>query len=183
MKTNTSWKRLMSVIGLGVALSGVPAYPTGNEASAASPAVSAAPQTEASDAVTEWNLHAVSFTLTATPPLSPVQQTRVMAIIQLAVHDAVNGITGKYATYLSPSAAPEGASPDAAAIAASHHALSSLFASHASTLDTLFMESLAAHGLSEDDPGIEYGRSAAAAILALRANDNSGQAQFEYDAP
>lgn len=51
------------------------------------------------------------------------------------------------------------------------------------SLDTLYFASLAAHGLSAGDPGIEYGRSAAAAILALRANDNSGQAQFNYTAP
>ena len=33
-----------------------------------------------------------------------------MAIVQVSVHDAVNGITGKYATYLSPGAAPANAS-------------------------------------------------------------------------
>lgn len=104
-----------------------------------------------------------------------------MAIVQVAVHDAVNGITGKYATYLSPGPAPAGASPEAAAIAAAHHTLRNLFGP--GSLDALFLASLAAHGLSASDPGIEYGRNAAAAILALRANDNSAQAQFNYTAP
>ncbi len=106
-----------------------------------------------------------------------------MAIVQVSVHDAVNGITGSFATYLSPGPAPSGASPEAAAIAAAHHALRNLFPSHASTLDTTFTDSLAAHGLSPADPGIEYGRSAAAAVLAVRANDGAAQAQYAYDAP
>ena len=75
------------------------------------------------------------------------------------------------------------ASPEAAAIAAAHHTLRSIFGGQAASLDTLFGESLAAHGLSEDDPGIEFGRSAAAAIMALRANDRSAQAQFDYTVP
>jgi hypothetical protein len=104
-----------------------------------------------------------------------------MAIVQVAVHDAVNGITGKYAPYGSPGPAPANASPEAAAIAAAHHALRNLFGP--GNLDTLYLASLAAHGLSAADPGIEYGRNAAAAILALRANDNSAQAQFNYTAP
>lgn len=139
------------------------------------------------EAVTEWNQHAVRLTLLPVSSLAPVQQARVMAIIQVAVHDAVNGITGEYATYLSPGPAPENASPKAAAIAAAHHALKNLFGETASlddlSLDDLYWASLAAHGLSGEDPGIEYGRSAAAAILALRANDHSAQAQFNYTAP
>jgi hypothetical protein len=137
-------------------------------------------------AVVEWNQEAVRLTLLPASNLAPVQQGRVMGIVQVAVHDAVNGITGKYATYLSPGSAPQNASPEAAAIAAAHHALRNLFASQAgqvALLDTLYSASLATHGLSAGDPGIEYGRSAAAAILALRANDNSAQAQFNYTAP
>jgi hypothetical protein len=139
--------------------------------------------TLASDVVTEWNQQAVTLTLATTSALSPVQQTRVMAIFHLAVHDAVNGITGEYETYLSPSGAPQNASAEAAAIAAAHHALKNLFSGNDSILDARYVNSLAAHGLSLDDPGIAFGRSAAAAILALRANDHSAEAQFPYDAP
>jgi hypothetical protein len=137
----------------------------------------------ATDAVSEWNQKAVSLTLASAPPLAPIQQTRVMAIFQLAVHDAVNGITGEYETYLSPPAAPQNASPEAAAIAAAHHALKNLFPGSVGELDFQYATSLTVHGLSPSDPGIEFGRSAAAAILAVRANDHSGQAQFPYDAP
>ena len=106
-----------------------------------------------------------------------------MAIVQVAVHDAVNGITKKYETYLSPGPAPDNTSPQAAAIAAAHHSLRNLFGGQAASLDAAYESSLAAHGLSQNDPGIAYGRSAAAAILALRADDHSAQAQFDYNAP
>jgi hypothetical protein len=137
----------------------------------------------AGDVVMEWNQQAATRTLTVAPALAPVQQNRVMAIVQLAVHDALNGITGEYATYLSPGDPPAGASPDAAAIAAAHHALKNLPVNQSPSLDTDFAASLAAHGLSEFDPGVEYGRAAAAAVLAARADDNSAAAQFPYSAP
>ena len=135
------------------------------------------------DAVMEWNQQAATRTLTVAPALAPVQQTRVMAIIQVAVHDAVNGITGEYATYLSPGEAPANASPEAAAIAAAHHALKNLPVNQSPSLDADFAASLAAHGLSEFDPGVVYGRAAAAAVLAARAGDGSAVAQFPYTAP
>ena len=202
MKTNTSWKRLVIVVTLGAALSGVPAYTAVSEAIAADrmthselsggPATVTARKLTAdpgelsaqdNDAVTVWNRQAVTLTLLPASALAPVQQNQVMAIVQVAVHDAVNGITGEYQTYLSPGVAPEDASPVAAAITAAHHVLRILFNSQAGSLHTLYLASLAAHGLSEDDPGIEYGQSAAAAILALRENDHSAQAQFDYTAP
>jgi len=162
-------------------------YPLFNAACAPAPyahpaAVTSAPAI-ATDVVTEWNQQAVSLTLAPASALSPVEQTRVMAIFQLAVHDAVNGITGAYETYLSPTGAPENASPEAAAIAAAHHALKNLFSGNDAMLDALYITSLASHGLTSSDPGIEFGRAAAAAILAVRANDHSKEAQFAYDAP
>ena len=168
--------------------SGLPATPTvrnlitdPREMSGSTPRMALSAST--SDAVSEWNQEAVRLTLLPASALAPVQQTRVMAIVQVSVHDAVNGITREYETYLSPGNAPENASPEAAAIAAAHHALRSLFVSQEASLDTLYFASLAAHGLSAGDPGINYGRSAAAAILALRAGDNSAQAQYNYTAP
>jgi len=44
---------------------------------------------------------------------------------------------------------PENASPEAAAIAAAHHALRNFFGSQAASLDALYEASLAAHALSE----------------------------------
>jgi hypothetical protein len=203
MKFRTRSRVLAIAISAGSLFLGCGAYSSAGEASgggkrstlelsgrktAVTPrTLSAAQAAQVSDVVTEWNQEAARLTL-STPPvipaaLAPVQQTRAMAIVQVAVHDAVNGITGQYATYLSPGPAPANASPEAAAVAAAHHALRDLFANQAGSLDALYFDSLAAHGLSAGDPGIEYGRAAAAAILALRATDLSDQAQYPYTAP
>jgi len=136
---------------------------------------------ETIDVLIEWNQRAVGLTLSNLSVA--IQQARVMAIFQVAVHDAVNGVTGEYETYLSPPAAPDNASAEAAAIAAAHYCLKNLFSGHDSELDQQFMNSLSAHGLAPSDPGVDFGRSAAAAILDLRENDHSKQAQFDYDAP
>lgn len=203
MKIRTLGNGFVLAISLGALLLGCTVYPSFGEArgsgeaarkessagrAAAAHNLNAAPQAQADDAVTEWNQEAVRLTLLTSSALSPVQQTRVMAIAQVAVHDAVNSITGEYATYLSPGPAPANASPEAAAIAAAHHALSDLFANQptqVAQLDSLFANSLASRGLSAADPGVEYGRSAAAAVLAARADDHSAlaESQYPYTAP
>src|SRR5687768_7452103 len=45
---------------------------------------------QAGDVVMEWNQQAVALTLLPASAIAPVQQSRVMAIVQVAVHDAVN---------------------------------------------------------------------------------------------
>ena len=47
----------------------------------------------------------------------------------------------------------------------------------------MFLTSLAANGLSVNDPGVGYGMSAAARILMARSNDGSAQAQYNYIPP
>jgi hypothetical protein len=135
------------------------------------------------NAVSEWNQIAVTLSLSASAALSPVQQTRVMAIVQVAMHDGVSGISRKYATYLPRSIAPNNASEEAAAIAAAHRSLVSLFPSQTATLDTLYVSSLNARNISPADPGIGYGEAAAQALLLARANDGAAQAQFDYTPP
>jgi hypothetical protein len=135
----------------------------------------------ASDAVMEWNQIALAASVTAGQGAVP--QTRTMAIVHVSVHDAVNGITGEYKTYLSAGHGPSTASPEAAAIAAAHTALVGLFPAQAPALNSARAASLAARGLTEADPGIEVGECAAAAILALRSTDGAAQAQFPYTAP
>ena len=191
MRIKTLIKPLLLTLSLGIALSMISVYPLLSVACAAAPksqlnlSVTRAAHlpAQANDVVLEWNQHAVALTLLPASSLSPVQQTRVMAIFHLAVHDAVNGITGEYETYLSPASPPQNASAEAAAIAAAHEALKKLFPGNDVALDGHFANSLAILGLSPVDPGLEFGRAAATAILAVRANDHSTQAQFDYNAP
>ena len=68
---------------------------------------------------------------------NPFAQARFAAIVQLAVFEAVNAITGDYEPYLGTIVAPHGASADAAAIEAAYRVLSTYFPASASTLDPL----------------------------------------------
>jgi PAP2 superfamily len=135
----------------------------------------------ADDAVMEWNQIALAATVTAGQ--GPVPQIRTMAIVQVAVHDAVNAITCDYRTYL-PIRCGSWGTPDAATIAAAHRALVGLLpAAQAPALGQARAASLAAHGLTDRSPGVAFGEAVAAVILAIRANDGSAQAQFPYTAP
>jgi hypothetical protein len=134
------------------------------------------------NAVIDWNIIAASATLTASPALAPVAQARAMAIVQVAVHDAVNGITEEYDTYRDRGHAPGGATPEAAAIAAAYNAIKGLFGS-SSTLDALYADSLGDYSIDPADPGLTFGRDVALAVLASRANDGASVAQFVYTAP
>src|SRR4051812_33695187 len=129
------------------------------------------------DAVTDWNA-IMQATVTAAPT-NPFFQARWGAIVQLAVFEAVNAVTGDYEPYLGTIAAPAWASPDAAAIAAAHQTLVALRPASAATLDALRAQSLAAipDGQAKQ-AGIAAGEQAAAAMLVLRANDGSAQAPF-----
>jgi hypothetical protein len=135
----------------------------------------------AGDVVKEWNQIALAASVTAGQ--GPVPQTRTMAIVQVSVHDSINAITRRYRTYLSTTEAPWGASPEAAAIAAAHSALVRLFPAQAGALNPARAASLAAQGLTEDDPGVSVGERVAAAILAARSTDGAAQANFPYTAP
>ena len=85
------------------------------------------------DAVLDWNAIAVDTAIANGQ--NPFAQARYAAIVQLAVFEAVNSITGDYRPYLGTIVAPHGASADAAAIQAAYRVLSTYFPASASTLD------------------------------------------------
>jgi hypothetical protein len=137
------------------------------------------PAAARADAVTDWNK--AMQTTVAVAPTNANLQARWGAIVQVAVFEAVNAITGDYEPYLGTIAAPAWASPDAAAIAAAHRTLVTLRPASAGpplNLDTARAASLAA---IPDGPakeaGIAVGEAAAAAMLLSRANDRSAEAQ------
>lgn len=136
-------------------------------------AVFAAPLTGKADEVTDWN--AIMQTTVAAGNANI--QARSAAIAQLAVFEAVNAIVGGYEPYLGMTA-PDGASPNAAAVAASHAVLLTLYPASNAVLNVSLAVSLAQipDGLAKD-AGIAFGQEAAVAMLALRANDGAATAQ------
>jgi hypothetical protein len=128
---------------------------------------------QADDIVLRWNELATQ-TATAT---SPFNQARVTAIVQLAVFEAVNAVTGGYEPYLNPATtAPAGTSAEAAAITAAHKVLTTYFPAPAvvAALNAARDSDLAAipNGAAKS-AGITVGMAAADAMMALRASDGS----------
>jgi hypothetical protein len=106
----------------------------------------------------------------------PGRSSRAMAIVHIAMFDAVNAIVGGYESYTGIPPASVGTSVDAAMAVAAHDTLVALFPSQAATIDAELAEDL--RGIrppraSAITSGIELGHQAAAAILALRADDGS----------
>jgi hypothetical protein len=122
------------------------------------------------DAVLEWNEIMVAIVKDQLPPF----QNRFATITQLAVFEAVNAVTGDYEPYLGAVTPSPGVSADAAAIAAAHAALRNYFPDKAPTLDASRASALAR---IPDGPaksgGIAVGETAAARMIAARANDGS----------
>jgi hypothetical protein len=129
------------------------------------------------DTVTEWN--AIMQTTVTTSPSNPNLQTRWGAIVQLAVYEAVNSITGDFEPYLGTITAPADASLDAAVIVAAHETLVGLRPTVAESLELNDVRDAALAGIpngAEKEAGIAAGAAAAAAMLALRVDDG-------WDAP
>src|SRR6266498_723782 len=134
------------------------------------------------DVVLDWNTIAVNTAVANKQ--NPYAQARYAAIVQLAVFEAVNAITGEYQPYLGTTIAPPGASAEAAAIEAGYQVLSAYFPASQATLDADRTNSLASipDGQGKID-GIATGDAAAAALIALRANDGSSPPQFKIPGP
>ncbi len=84
------------------------------------------------DVVLDWNTIAVNTAVANKQ--NPFAQARYAAIVQLAVFEAVNAITGEYQPYLGTITAPPDASADAAAIEAAYQVLSTYFPGSQPTL-------------------------------------------------
>jgi hypothetical protein len=126
----------------------------------------------AADVVIQWNnLLLDAFRTTS---LNPPLASRALAIVHLAVYDAVNAIDRTHKPYLVSPVAPPKASIEAAAVGAAHRAMVSLFPGLSATFDAALTANLATipDGPSEN-AGLALGRSVADQILAHRANDGS----------
>jgi hypothetical protein len=134
------------------------------------------------DVVLDWNEIAVNTAVANGQ--NPFAQARSAAIVQLAVFESVNAVTGEYHPYLGTIVALPGASAEAAAIQAAYRVLSTYFAASASTLNAERANSLASisDGQAKTD-GIATGEAAALAMIALRANDGSSPPQFKIPGP
>jgi len=105
--------------------------------------------------------------------LGPGRASRAMAIVHIAIFDAVNAMAHRWESYSDMLPAPAGASLDAAIAQAAHDALVAMFPSQAASFDDLLTDDLVRIGPQGKQPGRMVGRRAAAAILARRNGDGS----------
>ena len=121
------------------------------------------------DAVTDWNEITVQATTLGRPgPIGIVD----IALVQVAVHDAVQAIDRQFEPYHAEIAGRGQGRRSAAIAAAAHDVLVGIYPAQAATLDARYFSYLAEQGL-DGDPGLLVGQQVAARILPLRrANPN-----------
>lgn len=153
----------LGVLGVVMALSGALAAPGGVRAAAPT------------NTVIAWNgLMLATFAIANVPPPT---STRLGAMVQASVFDAVNGIEPEYTYIHVAPAAPLDASRQAAAAGAAYTALVALFPSQKTTLDVDLAASVAAMNGDGDDSssavaaGLDWGTAVAGQILSWRAMD------------
>jgi PAP2 superfamily len=108
----------------------------------------------------------------------PTRASRAMAIVHIAMFEAVNAIAGRYHSYASVEAASPFTSMEAAVAQAAHDTLTSLFPSQRANFDRQLYRDLSPvrSGFARE-LGIRLGQHAAAAILALRSDDGSARSE------
>jgi hypothetical protein len=106
--------------------------------------------------------------------LGPGRSARAMAIVHIAMFDAVNAVTGGYRSYTGLARENRPTSIDAAIATAARDTLVKMFPSQASNFNSLYVRDIARIPSSlerQKNIGVALGQRAAARILALRSSD------------
>lgn len=155
------------------------------------------PVDAADNAVLVWNANAADAAVAVglAPLNNPLDESRMYAMTQIAVHDALNAIDPRSKPYSYSARAPRDSSAEAAVAAAARGVLVSALAGLPAPfvdgsapaiagVELDYAEALAA--LPADgstEAGVAVGQAAAAAILADRADDGSDTPRFVVDYP
>jgi hypothetical protein len=122
------------------------------------------------DVVTDWNAMTVGYTNTAARP-APAWILD-LAMVHVAMHDAIQAYQHRFETYAEPIDGATG-SPVAATATAAHDVLVSRFPAQSAAIQGAYLAYLAGQGLLVSDPGVAVGQEAALRIIALRSNDGA----------
>src|SRR5437773_3027876 len=126
------------------------------------------------DSLHHWNVIAINASgLDHTPvapgenrvfgeQLGPGRSSRAMAIVHIAMFDALDAVVGGFASYTGTQAAPGPVSVDAAISQAAHDTLAAVFPSQTATLDAYMAEDLAVvRNAPQKANGIDLGQRTA----------------------
>src|SRR5256712_2802450 len=138
------------------------------------------------DSLHRWNLIAIDASGLDPTPVAPGENrvfgeqfgpgraSRAMAIVHIAMFDALEAVVGGYTSYTGTQAAPGPMSVDAAISQAARDTLAAMFPSQTATFDAYLAEDLAViRNAQQKANGIDLGHRTAGAILAMRLNDGS----------
>jgi hypothetical protein len=156
------------------------------------------PGVAAADAVTDWNVKAAKAALAACIEVpgsnDPGNESRMYAMMHVAIHDALNAIDRRFHPYVFNGQGPTGASREAAVASAARNVLEPVI-SHfpfskkcmedgIASVEADYLAAIAAlPNNAATMQGIEVGKSSAAAIVALRAKDGSDVSQVDDKYP
>ncbi|HTQ39435.1 MAG TPA: phosphatase PAP2 family protein [Pirellulales bacterium] len=133
------------------------------------------------DAILYWNAIALqaeaddkSNIYGSPDAVGPTGASRALAIVSVAMYDAINSIEGQYEPYLIKVVGVQNANIDAAVGQAAHDALVNVYHKQTTVFDTDLSTRLGqiADG-ADKNLGIALGKTVANAILSVRANDRS----------
>ena len=130
---------------------------------------------EAADVATEWNEAVLTVAETEDGFLT-LKGVRTVAMMHIAMHDALSAINGRYEAHAFHSSAPN-ADPVAAAAQAAFEVATNQYPNQERLLD---LRNRFLNG-ERDDASIELGISAAQATLAQRTGDGwDGEAEYQW---
>ncbi len=124
------------------------------------------------DVVTDWNVTANTVMTAENVGNNPMSRT--LAMIHVAMSDAINSVQPRYARVVATVPLAPGASPEAAASTAARQILNQLYPKQKEKIEAAYAASL--KGIAEGpalNQGIALGEQVAAAVVADRANDGT----------
>jgi hypothetical protein len=136
----------------------------------------ATPVISRADAITHWNEITVTATLGGQPQVEPPRpgpsNLLDIAMVQIAMYDAVQAIVRDYRPYCIDVPDASG-TPAAAAAKAARDVLVNRFPLQAGAIDMAYQNYLINNGISPMDAGIPVGAATAGCIIGMRNGDGS----------
>src|SRR2546422_1285583 len=122
------------------------------------------------DVVTDWNQTTLEVLKAGNMVGNP--WSRAMAMVHVAMSDAINSVQGRYRGYVSAAPAAPNASAEAAAVSAARQILLQLVPAQRTKIDEAYADSLSRipDGSAKND-GITLGEQVAAVVQSDRATD------------
>jgi hypothetical protein len=130
--------------------------------------------TARADIVIDWNLTTIEVMKAAKVRLGSAPGLRTLAMVHVAMSDAINSVESRYTRYVATVPAMPGASAEVAAAAAARQILVGLYPNQKAMVDEAYAAS--AKAIPDGPPknqGVALGEQVAAAVQADRAADGT----------